>query len=453
MKGLLLACFLSGATALAAESGRRIPVFPGAAGFGVETPAGRGGRIWRVTNLKASGEGSLREALEAPGPRTILFEVGGVIDLAGAHLAVTNPFLTLAGQSAPPPGITLIGGGLLIRTHDVLVQHIRIRPGDRGLPKRSGWSPDGVTLANASGTPGSHHVVIDHCSLTWAVDENLSASGQRHEGREGTSHDVTFSHCIVAEGLSDSTHEKGPHSKGTLIHDHARNVAVLGCLYASNVERNPVLKPDASAVVVNNLIYNPGKWAIHSYWTPNEYKGRKEGPQPCEMTVVGNVLWYGPDTPPGTPLVKLAADKGSLYLRGNRALDLTGKPAPEVGGKPALVQAPLAWPEGLTPLPVEQVADAVLRSAGAFPRDAVDGRIVEGVRARTGRILDSQRQVGGYPAPPPVTRPLVLPADPHGDSDRDGYTDLEEWLHRLPEQGNAIAGSERLSRGLGSLIE
>lgn len=410
---------------LTAEATRPLPVVPGLAGYGVETAAGRGGAILKVTTLAADGPGSLRAAIETKGARVIVFEVGGVVDLQESDLEINEPFVTIAGQTAPPPGITLIRGGVRVMTHDVLIQHIRVRPGDAGKPKRSGWSPDGLTLANRPGQPGAHRVVVDHCSFTWAVDENLSASGQRHEGRFGTAHQVTFAHCLIAEGLNDSTHAKGPHSMGTLIHDHARDILIVGNLYACNVTRNPVLKPGAGAVVVNNLIYNPGSKAIHSYWTPHEYAGQPEGPKPCELVAVGNVLWPGPDTLPQLPLIFIAQGKGRVFARDNQPNT--------IDGNPTLLEQPPFWPAGLKARPATEVAEWVLRNAGAFPgqRDAIDRRLIEQVRARTARIIDSQEQVGGYPKMEPIRRPLALPANPHGDDDGDGYTNLEEWLHRL----------------------
>ncbi len=143
-----------------------------------------------------------------------MFEVGGVIDLAGSTLSIHEPYLTLAGQTAPSPGITLIKGGLKIQTHDVIVQHLRTRPGEAGHEKRDGWEVDGISTSRA------HDVIVDHCSTSWATDEDLSASGPRFQGetpddwRKATSHRITFSHNIVAEGLSNATHRKGEHSRG-----------------------------------------------------------------------------------------------------------------------------------------------------------------------------------------------------------------------------------------------
>ncbi len=409
-------------------------VFPGAVGYGADTPAGRGGAVLRVTSLDASGPGTLVEAISHPGPRVIVFEIAGVIDLQGKSLTVTEPFVTIAGETAPGDGITLIKGSLRIETHDVLIQHLRIRPGDDGRPKKSGFSPDGVSLQNQPGAPGAHHIVIDHCSTTWAVDENLSTSGQRHEGRGGTSHQVTISNCIIAEGLRNTSHEKGPHSMGTLIHDHARDIAVIANLYADNDNRNPVLKPDAGAVVANNLIYNPGVKAIHSYWTPREYTEFPKTLLPCTLVAVGNVLWYGPDTPRDLAVISLSGDRGEVFASDNIGVDLAGKPVAEVAGRPTRLKDRPFWPEGFKPLPAGRVAESVLSRAGAWPRDAIDARIIRQTREKSGRVIDSQEAVGGYPNPPVIRRPLQIPANPSADDNGDGYTNLENWLHRLAEK-------------------
>jgi hypothetical protein len=187
-----------------------------------------------VTTLAADGPGSFAQAIRVSEPRIVVFEVGGVIDLDGRILAIEDPYLTIAGQTAPSPGITLIRGGLQVRTHDVVIRHIRIRPGEAGHAKSSGWEPDALATSSA------YDVIVDHCSFSWATDENLSASGPRFDGdspdkwRRGTSHRITFSNNIIAEGLSHSTHSKGEHSKGSLIHDNADKIAIVGNLFTSN---------------------------------------------------------------------------------------------------------------------------------------------------------------------------------------------------------------------------
>jgi hypothetical protein len=388
-------------------------VFPGAVGFGTDTPAGKGGRVLKVTSLNASGPGSLVDALRAKGPRIIVFEVGGVIDLAGRSITISEPFLTVAGQTAPSPGITIIRGGMSITAHDVLIRHIRVRPGDAGRAKRSGWSPDGIATSAAC------NVVIDHCSISWSVDENLSASGPRHEGPDKTSHDITFSNCIIAECLSDSSHEKGRHSKGSLIHDYCTDIAVIGNLYAHNVSRNPYFKAFATGVVVNNVIYNPGSRAIQLDWPASEWRDTGITPQDPRISVVGNVMIHGADTRGDLALV---CRKGDAWLRDNLAIKRDGSPAELTSGEITRLQERPSWPEGLRALPAGRVIDYVTANAGARPkdRDDVDRRIIRDFRRRKGQIIDSQAEVGGYPNPRPIHRKLNAPNQ-----------NVDQWLARF----------------------
>ncbi len=391
------------------------PVFPGAVDFGTNTPAGSGGKVIRITNLNADGPGSLAEAINATGPRIIVFEVGGVIDLAKSRLRIENPFVTVAGQTAPPPGITIIRGGISIRTHDVLLRHIRVRPGDAGGAKRSGWEPDGIATSGGE----AYNIVVDHCSVTWAVDENLSASGPRLEGPEATSHNITFSNCIIAEGLDDSTHKKGPHSKGSLIHDCCTNIAIIGNLYAHNVQRNPYFKAHCTGVIVNNVIYNPGNAAIQVRYSNSEWRDAPMKPVNPRVSVVGNVMIHGRDTREGLALV---SSQGDVYLEDNLATDTEGKPVAQTSGDINILKQKPSWPEGLEALPSGQVIDHIVAHVGARPkdRDAVDQRILRDLQQRTGRIIDSQDEVGGYPNPPPTHRKLQIPT-----------ADITTWLATL----------------------
>jgi hypothetical protein len=301
-------------------------------------------------------------------------------------------------------------------------------------------------------TTAASNVVIDHCSLAWGTDENLSASGPRFAGGENavawrahTSHDITFSHCIIAEGLSRSSHKKGEHSKGGLIHDNVRRIAIIGNLYASNVERNPLFKGGAQGVIVNNLIDNPGRKAIHYNLWAGEWSGHSS--VAGEMAVVGNVLHYGPDTQPGRPLIAVDGHGAlELFAADNLAFDRQGQSVPEVavmlsriphaqgsgnslkdGADPdytvrptdpqvadvkRLTAAPV-WPRNFQAKPAATVKDAVLKNAGARPwdRDEVDARIVRQVRAGQGRIIDSQEQVGGYPRAAMTVRKLTVPSE------------------------------------------
>lgn len=367
---------------------------------GTETRGGEGGRVIKVTTLERNGEGSLREALEASGPRIVVFEVGGVIDLEMKTLRIDEPFVTIAGQTAPSPGITIVRGGVSVRTHDVSIQHLAVRPGDAGQAKRSGWEPDGI------GLQGARDVEVANCSVTWAVDENLSASGERLEGV--TSSRVTFRDCLIAEGLDDSSHAKGPHSKGTLIHDRVTGVSIIGCLYASNRDRNPYFKVGSSGVIANCVIFNPGAIAIREGWMPAEWAGR-QAPSGARLSIVGNVLLCGRDSGAKIPFVR--GTLGFLYLADNVGRRLDGGEAGHMLGKAVVLDAPPLWPVGYEALPSGETLESVLKNVGARPwdRHPIDRRIVEGVRSGEGRIIDSQEQVGGYPQDVASYRVLEVP--------------------------------------------
>jgi pectate lyase len=395
-----------------AGPGVRTPAFPGAVGWAATTPGGRGGAILRVTTLKLSGPGSLAEALGRSGPRIIVFEVGGVIDLQHVRLEARNPYVTIAGQTAPSPGITLIQGGLLVRTHDVVIQHLRVRPGEAGRAKTSGWEVDAITTED-----GAYSVIVDHCSATWGTDENLSASGSRFVGatpdewRAWTSHVITFSNNIVAEGLSLSTHSEGEHSKGGLMHDNVTNLALVGNLYFSNNDRHPLFKGGARGIVVNNYVANPGRWAMQYSLNAGEW-----GAHPYEtgqMAIVGNVFTYGPSTPADVPLLRAAgAGPVEVYLHDNIAKRRDGSDAPSVGGTMANVidvaSAP-TWPEGFQAKSATEVEASIRADVGARPwdRDAIDTRIVEQALSGEGAIINSEQEVGGYPAVEPTSAPFV----------------------------------------------
>ncbi len=374
--------------------------FPEAAGWAASTPGGRGGKVIRVTTLEAEGKGSFLEAIRTKGKRIIVFEVGGLIDLKGKSAVVAEPFVTLAGQTAPSPGITFIDGGMVIKTHDVILQHIRIRPGASRHEK--GWEPDGLTTAGAS------NVLIDHCTFTWSVDENCSASGPRFDGknveewRKNTSNNITISNNIIAECLSKSTHAKGEHSKGTLIHDNATNILIIGNLYASNVERNALFKGGAHGIQANNYIYNPAKRAIHYGLVPSEWEGHPH--ETGRLSIVGNFLQHGSDSG-DIPLVYIGNGPCEVYMEDNIALDKQGNQAKLYVGEPEkLVSSKPVWFEGLRLLPANEVKDAVLKNAGARPwdRDFHDDRIIRSVKDGSSKIIHSEKEVGGYPEVSPT---------------------------------------------------
>lgn len=402
------------------DYGASVTVFPGAEGFGSITPAGRGGAVIRVTSLAADGPGSLREALAATGPRTIVFEIAGIIELHDV-IVVSEPFVTVAGQTAPSPGITITGAGLQISTHDALIQHLRIRVGDDPTGPDPGGRDALSIVGAADGSVAVHDVVIDHCSLSWAIDEGASTwnPGVR---------DVTIRSSIVSENLSRSLHPEGEHSKGLLVGDHAKRVSVIGNLFAHNRMRNPFLKGDTSTLVANNLIYDPGSQAIHL--------DDPEGSGATYTTLVGNRMISGLDTDLFMAMVESLAwvksssrvamldnDAGDRPERISFATDEVFEDLASYADAPVRV-SPLSL------RPAAEVEDWVLAAAGARPadRDAVDRRVVADVRGRTGHIIDSPSQVGGLDPVTPVTRALDVPDEPNTDPDGDGRTELEEWL-------------------------
>ncbi|HTE39326.1 MAG TPA: hypothetical protein VK629_00765, partial [Steroidobacteraceae bacterium] len=329
------------------------------------------------------------------------------------EIKIRNPFLTLAGQTAPSPGITLIRTGIDVNTHDVILQHIRVRTGAADAKKRAGWEPDSFSTQ-----AGAYNVIVDHCSMTWAIDENLSASGPRFTGktpdewRAGTSHRVTFSNNIIAEGLAYSTHAKGEHSKGSLIHDNATDILIVGNLYAHNHERSPLFKGGVHGMVINNLIYNPGPRAVHYNLIAEEW-----GTQPYQngqMALIGNVMRSGPSTPNDIALFQLGGSGDlELYEHDNIAVDRLGKPVDKFGryttsSAKILPMKKPALPLNVKLLPAADVQDAVIRTAGARPwdRDPVDARIVADTIEGRGEIIDSEDEVGGYPKYAPTQQPF-----------------------------------------------
>lgn len=414
-KTFMFAAALAFVTPLLAEpSPSDQSAFPGAVGWAGKTVGGRGGQVIRVINLNSDGPGSFRAAVEAKGPRIVVFEVAGVIDLGRTSLQISEPYLTIAGQTAPSPGITIIKGGIDLKAHDVIMRHIRIKTGADGQPKRSGWEADTFS------TVAAYNVIVDHCTLTWGIDENMSASGPRFTGngpeewRKGTSHNITFSYNLAAEGLANSSHPKGEHSKGSLIHDNATNILFYRNIWAHNVERSPLLKGGVHAAMANNLIYDPGKRAVHYNlmaleWGDNPY-------QDGQLSAVGNVMRGGPSTDEALPFLMLGGD-GDLryYAKDNIAVDKHGNTLPMFGRygetRARLIEEkkPVSWPSGLNILASRDVETHVLARAGARPwdRDADDIRVLFFIAEGRGSIINDEKDVSAYPVVKEVRAPFI----------------------------------------------
>ncbi len=413
-------------------SGRAAPpVIPGAAGFGMTTPAGRGGEVIRVTNLDDAGPGSLRAAIETSGPRVIVFEVSGTIRTS-RNFYVRHPFVTIAGQTAPSPGITIGGGGLFILTHDVLAQHLRIRPGD---------DPDGPNPENrdamAIGTQPNErtfNVVVDHVSCSWGTDEVFSVWG----GPGALVKDVTISHSLISEPLASPLHPEGPHPFGLIIGRNSERIAVVGNIMAYCPGRNPLVRDDVTDVVIlNNLVHMPGQWTTSKI----SLGSRGDRDLPFRVSVVGNAYNPVPNAH-NANFIGISGDAATdtkVYLADNLAPNSRDDPW---AGDLVTVQkrdvasvkseTPPIWHESFRPIPARDVEKHLLAFAGARPadRDAVDARVIRLIRERAPQDhVATVAAAGGYPALAENRRPLDLPDNPHGDDDGNGYTNLEEWLH------------------------
>jgi len=384
-------------------------------GFGMETKGGLDGKVVKVTNLDDSGPGSLRDALvNVKEPRLVVFEVAGYIDLK-KDISVHSPFVTIAGQTAPSPGISLRNATLRIRTHDVVVEHLRFRVGN-APSQESMEDRDGIQLVGEDKIPAGtfpeptvYNVVIRHCSVAWSTDEGISTyfKGIRN---------VTICDSIVAEALDKAGHPKGGHSMGLLVGDHSQNITILRNLFAHNRYRNPVVKGNTRTIVANNVMYDVGNNALHSY-------GSGEG-LPTKLTAVANVLLEGPtrakETKGRSKSVNFYSDKSTRngWTNEGSQIFVSGNLVPEgvievqklLDYDVFVKEAPVRI-EGMKFLPVDQVKEEVLKSVGARPkdRDAVDQRIIKDVREGTGRIIDTQADVGGWPELKTAERKLEVP--------------------------------------------
>jgi hypothetical protein len=442
------------ATALAlcgAATVQAIPVIPGAAGFGMDTKAGRGGRVYRVTNINASGSGSLKACIDAEGARTCVFEVSGIIRLT-SDLMIRNGQLRIAGQTAPSPGIMIRGAAILVAASDVLIQHIRVRTGDDPI----GPDPDNRDSFRISGMPDKpvRNVVIDHCSFSWSVDELASTWGL-HDN-------ITFSNNIFAEPLNESIHPQYdgtgtmPHGYGVLFGSAKdSSITFVGNLLAHIVERNPLSRA-TQLVLVNNLVYDRAHMDV-------DIQGQ-DG-LVSKSSIVGNEFLRGPsfsrDTKPifvRTTGTYSLVPGSRVYVDDNRAPDSGSTYTALVtltGGNTItslMTESYIpVWNTGLVARNTANnaVYDRVLSYAGARPtdRDSVDKRVVLDVRKRTGQIINCvsynrttrcNKNAGGWPIYAHNHRTLTLPTNQSSIASN-GYSNLENWLNSMDRSVNGAA--------------
>ncbi|MCG8557704.1 MAG: pectate lyase [Proteobacteria bacterium] len=414
--------------------------FPGAEGAARFARGGRAGRVFEVTSLADSGPGSLREALEAAEPRTVVFRVAGTIELQ-SELVIGSAFVTVAGQTAPGDGIALKGHGLTVAADEVILRYLRVRPG-----------ADTGGGSNAISLHGGDHIVVDHCSASWAARETLEVktSGSR----------VTVQWCILSESLACASAGGECRGHGSLV------LAGLGSevsfhhnLYAHHRTRSPRLgnsepqHQDPQGLLFdfrNNVVYNwAGRYAGHN----------ADLDSVSRSNFVANYYLTGPDSQ-GQLAYRDSCVACKSYFEGNRVNGLLPvDPWQWVQLSGFSTQQALSYRSGqpfaTPPVTTQGSSDAyasVLRFAGAnHPRrDPSDERVVNTVGQATGRIINSTSAVGGWPRlsselPPEDTDRDGMPdmwefvqgLNPNDPSDGaldrnvDGYTNLEDYLNEL----------------------
>lgn len=432
--------------------------FPTAEGFGAGAKGGRGGRVILVTTTADRGEGSLRACIGAEGPRICVFRTSGTITLDARSLVVLNPYLTIAGETAPGDGIAIRNGArqtrpsLEIVTHDVIVRHIRLRPGPH------------VVKACCSGALGLYgkdatDIILDHVSASWGSDETIDSEGASK---------VTLQWSFVTEPLLDGGPGKHNRARNMLM-TMGGNISVHHNLFAFGKFRNPQFQLSAkgsAADVVNNVLYSP-VWDYVVSFSDRWAKVR--------ANVVGNYKIEG-KREKDDHLVHLfpEGDHGfSIFVADN--IDETYRPDAgsaedqviSEGWRHYLVPTPFDVAKVQASSPKAAYDDVLARSGATRPaRDAVDLRIVEAVRTRSGGLLkNSPAKVGGWPVlaaalPPPDSDVDGMadawevdmglsPADPTdgaADADGDGWTNLEEYLHQLAGDG---VGMQAVRSGYG----
>jgi len=446
-----LLCLLLIAPAQSAR-GKEMLAFPGAEGFGRLAKGGRGGDVFIVTKLNDSGPGSLRDAIRsAKGPRTIVFEVSGTIQLR-SKLVLDKSNITIAGQTAPGDGIALRDFTFQIRyATNTIVRYLRFRLGDQN--KGIGAKGGDDTL----NTEDVDRLILDHCSLSWAID------GTQDLRRGGN---FTLQWCILSEALNQSLHSKGEHAMCASYRDLSGNISLHHNLFSTCRDRHPTLgsakePPRYIVDFRNNVIYN---WSaggtanfcdhfincINNDWRP----GPMSDPAKLPIAMKGGL----PDLAKGFMSGNVFEQRDDLTRDNFAALDfkrwLTPPSNYKYSGTLADWRADAAADLGADmprTQPATEAARLVLARAGAsLHRDAVDQRVVKDVRKRRGKLIDSEEQVGGWPVlrskPAPVDSdrdgmPDAWekahglnpndPADRNTDRDGDGYTDLEEYLNSL----------------------
>ncbi|MEE9426173.1 MAG: hypothetical protein V3V18_14525 [Methylococcales bacterium] len=444
---LVLVCLMMNFVGTA-YANNQLKAFACAQGFGATATGGRGGDVYHVTKLSDDGsQGTLRHAINsANGPRTVVFDIGGIIKL-NSRLKLKTDNITLAGQTAPGGGITLAGYPFdIVNRSDVIIRYIRFRVGDYNARDPDGGN-NGKGNKNLGGAGGDaifaenvNRLILDHISASWSMDETVDITQSKN---------ITIQHSIISEGLYNSFHQKGPHSRGVLFFAGVTDselangnggYTIYQNLLAHNNMRNPVVggQPylDAGQAekdrrfmamdFVNNVVYD---WGVRS--------GHSGRPQ-TKMNYVNNYLIAGPSTVSKnlhTAMHEENKDEGDfyIYIAGNY-MDIDKDNVHDgllVGGEAFLgydsgevLSHAFPFPVITPVLSANGGYQEVLGHAGSsLARDDVDWRVINNVINRTGGIIDSPDDVGGLGS---IARGIKLT-----DTDRDGMPDNWELANGL----------------------
>ncbi len=410
------------------EEDEKLLAFPGADGWGKYAKGGRGGKVIRVTNLNDSGEGSLRAAVEAKGPRTVVFDVSGTIELED-FLVIKEPYITIAGQTAPGGGICLKNYALIVETEEAMVRYLHCRPGDTGGDTDALWVNE------------ADQVVIDHVSASWGTDETLSVSDSDH---------VSVQWCIISESLNHSVHSKGTHGMGSLIRGSGgQRVTYHSNLFSSHRNRSPMcgnytpITEDPEGLqfeFINNVVYNWGAKAAgkcHDVDSLSHYN------------FIGNYYLPGPRSG-GTYMFSEGCANNKMYAAGNamegvvpedqRSLFEVEDNMENFEYDSYLQEEPFES-EMANILSAEEAFPKVMEGAGAsLVRDHVDEAVVDAVKAGEGSLIDKVEQSVGWEG----SYPKLAQTESPEDTDGDGIPDEWEKAHGLdPEKSGDGAEESR----------
>ncbi len=417
----LLACWAVGVAAAAPADVEQLEAFPGAEGWGAASRGGRGGRVIKVTNLNASGPGSLAAACAAQGPRIVVFEVSGVIR---GDVRITEPYITIAGQTAPGAGVTVEGviSSYNYGVHDIIIRQLRVRP-RRGV----GAGGDCIQLGGLGpNNSGTYHIILDHLSLSWGNDEVIDLYH---------AHDVTVQWCTIEES-DDQGHSKGAHNYGLIsaAEDNGA-VSVHHNLWAHHARRVPCMAPyreNAASEFCNNLIYN-----CRGGYVDDGHGDRAQS----SVNLHRNYYRRGPQTQDRMYPYALSPNM-TYYVRDNYFEDWGyqnhprhWKPANQPGGVPRWIQfnnnggeldAPAKTPE-ITLVDAQSAFKLVLAKAGCWPRDRMTLRTVDEVTTQSG----SWGRNGPLEPSDAWFLEGLVPGKAPPDTDHDGLPDAWETAHDL----------------------